>query len=254
MSSKQPILHPYFVTGFSDAESYFYIGINRSTKMNTGWSVNLQFGINLHKKDRYLLELIKAILNGVGNIFSQEKENIQYIVSSIKDLQVIVDHFNKFPLITKKSSDFQLFKYAFELVKSKKHLTFDGLILIVSIKALMNKGLSDKLKLAFPKLNSIVKPLKKNPKIKDPNWLSGFVSGEGNFYINIINAKTKVRKQVFLMFTITQHSRDADLLKYLSKCEYFLRCGSYYPRYNREEGNFVVAKFSDIKLKIIPFF
>lgn len=36
MSSKQPILHPYFVTGFSDAESYFYIGINRSTKMNTG--------------------------------------------------------------------------------------------------------------------------------------------------------------------------------------------------------------------------
>lgn len=56
------------------------------------------------------------------------------------------------------------------------------------------------------------------------------------------------------MFTIAQHSRDADLLKYLSKCEYFLGCGSYYPRYNREEGNFVVGKFSDIKLKIIPFF
>ena len=77
---------------------------------------------------------------------------------------MIVDHFNKFPLITNKSSDFQLFKYAFELVKSKKHLTFDGLILIVSIKALMNKGLSDKLKLAFPKLNLIVKPKKKTPK------------------------------------------------------------------------------------------
>jgi hypothetical protein len=33
-----------------------------------------------------------------------------------------------------------------------------------------------------------------------------------------------------------------------------LSCGVYYPRSNREEGNFTVAKFSDIEQKIIPFF
>lgn len=47
---------------------------------------------------------------------------------------MIVDHFKHFPLITHKWSDYQLFKAAFELVKSKRHLTLEGLIDIVSIK------------------------------------------------------------------------------------------------------------------------
>jgi hypothetical protein len=53
------------------------------------------------------------------------------------------------------------------------------------------------------------------------------------------------------MFSISQHSRDASLLR--SICD-LLGCGVYYPRSNREEGNFTVAKFSDIEQKIIPFF
>ena len=56
ISIKKPTLHPYFVTGFSDGESYFSISLIKSSNMNTGWIVNLQFGIKLHKKDRYLLE------------------------------------------------------------------------------------------------------------------------------------------------------------------------------------------------------
>jgi len=51
------------------------------------------------------------------------------------------------------------------------------------------------------------------------------------------------------MFSITQYSRDACLLR--SFCD-LLGCGGYYPRSNREEGNF--TKFSDIEEKIIPFF
>ena len=58
-------------------------------------------------------------------------------------------------------------------------------------------------------------------------------------------------KQVVLMFSISQHSRDASLL--CAICD-FLGCGNYYPRTNRNEGNFTVAKFSDIELKIIPLF
>jgi len=139
ISIKKPTLHPYFVTGFSDGESYFSISLNRFSKMNTGWIVNLQFGIKLHKKDRYLLELIQAFFMDIGSISSQDA--VQFRVSSIKDLQVIVDHFNNFPLITQKWSDFQLFKAAFELVKCKRHLTLEGLIDIVSIKATMNLGL-----------------------------------------------------------------------------------------------------------------
>ena len=61
ISGGQPVLHPYFVTGFSDGDSYFSISLSRSTKIKTGLVVNLQFGISLHKKDRQLLELIQAL-------------------------------------------------------------------------------------------------------------------------------------------------------------------------------------------------
>ena len=250
MSSKQPILHPYFVTGFSDAESYFYIGINRSTKMNTGWSVNLQFGINLHKKDRYLLELIKAILNGVGNIVSQEKENIQYRVSSIKDLQVIVDHFNKFPLLTKKRADYELLIKVLILIKRKEHLTYEGLRQIIVLKAAMNLGLSAKLKTAFPDVVRVERPLVELPLSIDPYWLAGFTSGEGSFMVKITASKThSVGFQVTLVFVIGQHKRDEKLLKLL--IEYF-DCGNIYK--NGDAFDFRVSKFNDIIKIIIPFF
>ncbi len=251
LSVKQLKLHPYFVTGFSDGEGYFSIGINRSIKMNTGWIVNLQFGISLHKKDLHLLQLIQTFFGGVGTITSHGDTKVQYRVSSIKDLQVIVQHFDGFPLITQKWSDFQLFKKAFEVVKYKEHLTIKGLTTIVGIKASMNLGLSDHLSEAFLNIISIERPVVQSTKIIDPNWLSGFVSGEGNFFVNVLNSKTTVGKQVILMFSISQHSRDANLLR--SICD-FLNCGNYYPRSNREEGNYTVTKFSDIEQIIKPFF
>jgi hypothetical protein len=53
------------------------------------------------------------------------------------------------------------------------------------------------------------------------------------------------------MFSIVQHSKDAVLLRYFRD---FLDCGNYYPSSSLEEGNFIITKFSDIELKIIPFF
>jgi len=53
------------------------------------------------------------------------------------------------------------------------------------------------------------------------------------------------------MFFISQHSRDAELLQNI--CNY-LECGKYYSSTKRNEGSVTVTKFSDIDLKIIPFF
>jgi len=154
---RQLKLHPYFVTGFCDGESYFSISISKSSKMKTGWIVNLQFGISLHKKDLNILELIQTFFGGVGTITSHGKTKVQYRVSSIKELQVIIQHFDNFPLITQKWSDFQLFKSAFELVKYKEHLTSEGLIKIVCIKASMNLGLPVDLSRAFPTEEGLAK-------------------------------------------------------------------------------------------------
>lgn len=52
---------------------------------------------------------------------------MRYHVTSEKDLEIIINHFDKYPLISQKLTDFLLFKQGFELIKTKKPLTLDGL-------------------------------------------------------------------------------------------------------------------------------
>ena len=94
---------------------------------------------------------------------------------------VIIPFFDKYPLITQKRSDFLLFKKAVNLLKEGAHFTSEGLIKIVSLKASMNKGLSDKLAIDFSNVVPEIRPKVEDQEIKDPNWLAGFVSGEGSF-------------------------------------------------------------------------
>ena len=53
-------------------------------------------------------------------------------------------------------------------MKSKEHLTPEGLRQIVAIKVAMNLGLSEKLKEEFPDVVPVVRPLVLNQKIQDP--------------------------------------------------------------------------------------
>lgn len=68
---------------------------------------------------------------------------------AIKDLKVIIDHFDNYPLKTKKQIDYILFKKSIELILNKEHLTIEGLDKIVNLRASMNKGLPASLKKLF---------------------------------------------------------------------------------------------------------
>jgi hypothetical protein len=105
--------------------------------------------INLHKNDSVLLENIKLFFSNVGKIY-KKKESLSYAVESKKLLPVIIDHFEKYPLISQKRADYILFKQAVELILRGEHLTAEGLNKIVAIKASMNRGLPLDLKAAFP--------------------------------------------------------------------------------------------------------
>ena len=56
-----------------------------------------------------LLENIQKYL-GIGKIYKQGLNIIQYRIQSIDELNLIVDHFDKYSLITQKCVDYELFK------------------------------------------------------------------------------------------------------------------------------------------------
>ena len=94
---------------------------------------------------------------------------MQYRITSIKDISTLISHCNNFPLTSQKRIDYELFKKAYNLIIDKLHLTNDGFKEILSIRASMNLGLTDKLALANPKILAIEKPIIKDLKVQDPN-------------------------------------------------------------------------------------
>nr|QCW06941.1 hypothetical protein [Drechslerella brochopaga] len=132
-TKKQDIkLHPWFITGFTDGEGSFIVSIRRTSRLNIGYSVELFFKIKQHLTNKNLLTKIKNYFE-IG-VIGEGSNYISYTVSSIKELQIIINHFDSYPLITQKWSDYQLFKKIFNLIKDKQHLTNEGLKQIISLK------------------------------------------------------------------------------------------------------------------------
>jgi hypothetical protein len=50
-SSSVPVLNPFFIAGFTDAEGCFHIGISKHNRFKQGYSVEAVFKIHLHQKD-----------------------------------------------------------------------------------------------------------------------------------------------------------------------------------------------------------
>lgn len=164
-------LNPYFITGFSDGEATFTISIakdNRKRKTarrlskNTEreiFSIHPSFAISLNVKDKEIIHSLQSYL-GVGKIKQDLRHNaIVLYVNSVEELtRVIIPFFDEYPLITQKRADFLLLKMAVGLINEGAHLTTEGLIKIVSIKASMNSGLSGTLKESFPDIVPVPRP------------------------------------------------------------------------------------------------
>lgn len=105
-----------------------------------------------------MLESIKTFF-GVGNTQINKDGSITYSVTGLKDLiNVIIPHFDKYPLLTQKQIDFELFKQLSILMENKEHLTTEGLHKILSIKAVMNTGFTDRLMAVFPEIVPALRP------------------------------------------------------------------------------------------------
>jgi len=125
-------LNPFYVTGYSDGEACFHLAIGKNPRYKIGYYVNPGFSIIVHKKDREILTNIQKLFGGIGVIqITSRKHMVQFRVFSIQDLNIILNHFDQYPLITKKCADYLLFKEALVLIKNKKHLTIETVCIFI---------------------------------------------------------------------------------------------------------------------------
>lgn len=254
-------INPWFITGFVDAEGYFSLSISSDNRAVTKYSVSLLFGINLHIKDIKILQGIQQTL-GVGKIYTNEKV-ASYRVKGFNNLAILVEHFSKYPLVSTKAYNYEVFKQAFLILGAKKHLKIEGLKKLVALKNVINSE-SKNFASTLDPLNmqdlSIYKYTFKG--IPDAMWVAGFVSGDGSFFIKY--TQTAKTSYTGLNFGITLHIKDKDLLDDL-----YSYLESYFPNVNfnvydqrKNKGVYYsetvvqlkISNFSDICNIIIPFF
>jgi len=243
-------LNPWFVTGFTDGDGSFAVSITKK-KSGTGWKIVPMFTIGLDKKDLDLLVQIKAFFK-TGNIYASKRGVVYYTVGSIKDLiKHILPHFDKYPLATLKLKDYLLFKEIIILMEKGEHNSLPGLLKIFSLKAILNKGLPNSVKTEFPDIIPAIVPEFQIPLNFNPQWLSGFITAEGSFFISLYpNEKRKAGYAISLVFGLSQHIKDVELLERLAK---FLGCGTVRISNSRNTAEWIITKFDDLNLKLIPF-
>lgn len=215
-------------------------------------------------------------------------QSIKELISVIKPLPPYGLGLYKYTLLTQtqKNEDFHLFKSAFLLINQGGFCTCDKINKLIAIKASMNKGLTDNMinifpyivpitrpsvKNSYPTLPSTLPTLHTNPAlwkgrvgregfrvgVIESEWLAGFFEAAESSLLCLVstNAKHKVGYQTQLIFTLTQHRRDLDLML---KIKEYLGCGPTkiydYNLKNISVVRLVIKKFSDNSNIIIPFF
>ena len=242
-------ISPWFISGYSDAEGCFNVGLQKNP--NGKFYVRPSFQIKVHSRDNLLLMQIKDYFGGIGNIYTNTNDS-KFTVRSLDDILKIISHFDNYPLITKKKADFILFKQIIHKVVEGEHLSAKGLQEIINIRASINLGISDSLKTIFPNTVPVTRPLIENITIPHPEWMAGFVSGEGCFLVQMAKYGKGKLDGVSLSFKVSQHLRDELLLRSFIS---FFGCGLFnYHGGNSKSGVFIARKFSDIWDKILPFF
>lgn len=130
-----------------------------------------EFKIELNVRDVILLRKIHSFF-GVGTVSERATRNTAfYSVQSARTIaDVIIPHFDRYPLNTQKRADFLLFKQGVDLLlNGKARSSIEGIKNIVSIRASMNNGLTDTLKINFPIITPAPRPIVSFDGIPDPN-------------------------------------------------------------------------------------
>lgn len=248
-------LDPNWVTGFCDAEGCFSVII--VTTNSTKGRVKISFEINLHEKDQDILYRIKSFF-GVGNVYHRpDRKKSVYRVTNIDSINnIIIPHFTNYPLISQKYIDFILWSKVVNLISNKEHLTEKGFLEILSLYASINTGVSKKVSQIYTNIIPAPKPLRTKllPDNLNPNWVSGFVAGDGGFSIYVRSVKDyALGEKVYCRFHIAQHSKDLELMKLFIK---FFGCGSVNVRSNvaTPRCDYIVQDITNLVENIIVHF
>jgi hypothetical protein len=237
-------ISPWFLTGFSEAEGNFDIFIFSNAKALAKTGIKFRFRIAANYKDIVLLCAIKNYFNN-GSISTIRKDTdvVTLEISSIETIKnVIIPFFDNYPLKGTKYYDYMTWRDSFHDFLENKDSLDSKLSLIERLKESKANLNRNKLEFKLPM---------KHLELIDPNYISGFISGDGA--VSLVTGPESFNKGFGrATLVITQHVHNKLLLEAIMK---YFSVGTITAVKSRPfEINYVVSNKEDINNTIIPFF
>lgn len=111
-----------YITGFTDGEGCFSVSFNQRSKLKTNIEVRPSFSISQKRYSLQVLESIQNYFQCGGIRYSKHDGTYKYEVRSLSDLNnIIIPHFQKYPLQTAKHNDFERFQKICLMMKQNLH-------------------------------------------------------------------------------------------------------------------------------------
>ena len=128
-----------YLSGYTDGEGSFCISFSPRPKLRTSLEVRPSFSVSQNSDRQEVLELFKTHLE-CGTIRKNSSDRtFKYEVRSINDLiGKVIPHFLKYPLLSSKRKDFEMFAKICNMVYSGKHRIKNTLKEIVGLSYQMN--------------------------------------------------------------------------------------------------------------------
>lgn len=237
-------LSPWFLTGFIEAEGSFNILIFANPKALAKTSIKFRFIIAANYKDIVMLCAIRNYFNN-GSISTIRKDTgvVLLEISSIEVIKnVIIPFLDNFPLKGTKYFDYLTWKNSFnDFLENRDSL--DAKLLLI-----------ERLKEAKANLNRNKQEIKlpmEHLEVIDPNYISGFISGDG--CVSVVTGPASFHEGFGrATLVITQHVHNKLLLEAIMN---YFSVGTLTSVKSRPfEVNYVVSNKEDINNTIIPFF
>lgn len=111
-----------WISGFTDGEGCFVLRMDAKAKASKIPIPAAHFAIALRSDDLAILEMIRSFFGCGGISFKRNKRGFvgkSFAINRIADLhEIVVPHFEEYPLLAKKRNDFLIWKSGVNLIRS----------------------------------------------------------------------------------------------------------------------------------------
>ena len=128
----------HYIAGFVDGEGSFNVPIRRSVDRGLPFRVSLSF--NVSQVGPEAPSLLKSVF-GIGTTRARGDGVWYFEITKPAELEVrVFPFFERFPLRLAKCRDLEVFRPITAMVQSGRHLSVEGFIEVLALRAPMNRG------------------------------------------------------------------------------------------------------------------